>query len=45
MAENKHEELQDEEPMKIGTGFVIRVLLIGLGLVSIIIGVPYLLMK
>jgi len=46
MAENKQtEELQDEEPMKIGTGFVIKVLAIGLGLVTIIIGVPYLLMK
>jgi len=46
MAENKNnEELQDEEPMQIGTGFVLKVLAIGLGLVSIIIGVPYLIMK
>jgi len=46
MAENKqNEEFQDEEPMEIGTGFVLKVLAIGLGLVTIIIGVPYLIMK
>jgi len=46
MAENKnHDEFKDEEPMKIGTGFVLRVLAIGLGLVTIIIGVPYLIMS
>jgi hypothetical protein len=46
MAENKQtEEFQDEEPMEIGAGFVIKVLAIGLGLVTIIIGVPYLIMK
>jgi len=44
MAENK-EEFQDEEPMEIGTGFVLKVLAIALGLVTIIIGVPYFIMK
>ena len=46
MAENKQtEEFQDEEPMEIGSGFVLKVLGIGLILVTIIIGVPYLIMK
>ncbi len=41
---NNNEEFKDEEPMKIGTGFLVRVLLIVFGLISVIIGVPYLLM-
>jgi len=46
MAENQqNKEFQDEEPMEIGSGFVIKVLAIGLGLVTIIIGIPYLIMK
>jgi len=45
MAENKNDEFKDEEPMEIGMGFVLKVLAIGLGLVTIIIGVPYLIMK
>jgi hypothetical protein len=40
-----NEELQNEEPMKIGFSFVLKILAIGLGLVTIIIGVPYLIMK
>ena len=43
MANN--EEFKDEEPMKIGAGFVVKVLLIGAGLVSIVIGIPYLIMN
>ena len=43
MANN--EEFKDEEPMKIGTGFVVKVLLIGAGLVGIVIGIPYLIMN
>jgi len=46
MAENKqNEEYKDEEPMQIGASFVLKVLAIGLGLVTIIIGVPYLIMS
>jgi len=45
MAETKQkEELQDEEPMKIGSGFVVKVLLIAAGLVTLIVGIPYLIM-
>ena len=43
MANN--EEFRDEEPMQIGTGFVVKVLLIGAVLVSIVIGIPYLIMN
>ena len=46
MAENtQNEEFKDEEPMEIGSSFVLKVLAIGLGLVTIIIGIPYLIMK
>jgi len=38
-------ENENEEPMEIGTGFVLKVLAIGIILVTIIIGVPYLIMK
>lgn len=38
------EEFKNEEPVKIGSEFVVKVLLVGAGLVSIIIGVPYLMM-
>jgi len=38
--------MQDrEEPMEISTAFVLRILAIGAVLVTIIIGVPYLVMK
>jgi len=46
MAENKHnEELQNEEPMEIGAGFMLKILIGGLFLVSLVVGIPYLLMK
>ena len=38
------EEVQNEEPMEIGSGFVVKILLIGSGLVTLIIGIPYLMM-
>jgi len=38
------EELQNEEPMEIGFGFVAKILAIGLGLVTLIVGIPYLIM-
>jgi len=41
----KKEELQDEEPMQLGAGFGIKVLIVAAILVSIIVGVPYFLMK
>jgi len=44
MAKDK-EELQNEEVVEIGTGFFIKIFLIGIGLVAIIVGIPYLLMK
>jgi len=43
--ENLNNENEDEEPMEIGTAFVIKILAIGMVLVSIIIGVPYFVMK
>jgi len=41
----KKEELKDEEPMELGAGFGIKVLLFAAFLVAIVIGVPYFLMK
>jgi len=41
----KKEKLKDEEPMQLGVGFGIKVLIIAAGLVAIIVGVPYFLMK
>jgi len=41
----KKEELKDEEPMELGAGFGVKILLIAAGLVTIIVGVPYFLMK
>ena len=35
------EELMDEEPIEIGAGFVIKVLAIGFGVVSVVVGLPY----
>ena len=34
-----------EEPMELGAGFAIKVLLFAAGLVAIVVGVPYFLMK
>jgi hypothetical protein len=41
----KKEELKDEEPMKLGAGFGIKILIVAASLVAIIVGVPYFLMK
>jgi len=41
----KKEELKDEKPMQLGAGFGIKVLIVAAGLVAIIVGVPYFLMK
>jgi hypothetical protein len=46
MAENiNNEETEREEPMQIGFSFVAKILGIGAILVTIIIGVPYFVMK
>jgi len=42
---SKKEELKDEEPMELGAGFGIKILIIVAALITIIVGVPYLLMK
>ena len=45
MADDINEELRDEEPMEIGSGFVLRIIAIGVGLITVIVGIPYILMK
>jgi len=42
---NNKEEIKDEEPMEIGFGFVAKILIMAAGLVALVVGIPYLLMK
>jgi hypothetical protein len=42
---SKKEELKDEEPMKLGTLFGIKIIIVAAFLVSIVVGIPYFLMK
>jgi hypothetical protein len=42
MALLKKEEFVDEEPVEVGGGFVLKVFAIGLGIVTVVVGVPYL---
>jgi hypothetical protein len=41
----KKEELKNEAPMQLGAGFGIKVLIFAAGLVAIVVGIPYFLMK
>ena len=43
--ENKEVLEENEEPMELGSMFGIRIVLIVVVLISIIVGVPYLIMK
>ncbi len=41
----KEELIEDEEPIKIGASFVIKVFAIGMGVVTLILGIPYTIYK